>query len=238
MGAGSERRRRQRSGDDSCSGGGWQQWRQTMTAVDDNSMQDWVAAYEGDGQEQAARDGKDTEWQWRLRGWKMAAVDDNSGGWWQRWRWTTTMATADDNSSKQRQGRTTTACKIKQWTTRGKEENGQQTTTALEPTRQRAWKNKEIKFTQKDFFQQYGLSSWIFCSCRSTQWYLLDLSVLDSSKHEIKISIKLLDGTLLPFCILQAHHEIFPLLIPIKESNDVVASLKIVTTRLFFWSPR
>jgi hypothetical protein len=32
-----------------------------MTAVDDNSMQDWVAAYEGDGQEQAARDGKDTE---------------------------------------------------------------------------------------------------------------------------------------------------------------------------------
>jgi hypothetical protein len=33
-----------------------------MTAVDSNGMQDWVAAYEGDGQEQAARDGGDMEW--------------------------------------------------------------------------------------------------------------------------------------------------------------------------------
>jgi hypothetical protein len=31
---------------------------------------------------------------------------------------------------------------------------------------------------QKDFFQQYGLSGWIFCSRQNTQWYLLDLSVL------------------------------------------------------------
>ncbi len=40
------------------------------------------------------------------------------------------------------------------------------------------WKNIEIEFTHKDFFQQYGLSSWIFCPCKNTQWYLLDLSVL------------------------------------------------------------
>ncbi len=40
------------------------------------------------------------------------------------------------------------------------------------------WKEIEIQFTQKDFFQQYGLSSWIFCSHQNTQRYLLDLSVL------------------------------------------------------------
>jgi hypothetical protein len=33
-----------------------------MTVADDNGMQDWVAAYEGDGQERVARDGGDTEW--------------------------------------------------------------------------------------------------------------------------------------------------------------------------------
>jgi hypothetical protein len=39
-------------------------------------------------------------------------------------------------------------------------------------------KNKEIKFTQKEFFQRYGLSGWIFWSRKNIQWYLLDLSVL------------------------------------------------------------
>ncbi len=33
-----------------------------MTAADGNGMQDWVAAYEGHGQERAARDEGDTEW--------------------------------------------------------------------------------------------------------------------------------------------------------------------------------
>jgi hypothetical protein len=41
------------------------------------------------------------------------------------------------------------------------------------------WKEIEIEFTQKDFFQQYGLSGWIFCSRQNTQWYLLDLSFLN-----------------------------------------------------------
>jgi hypothetical protein len=40
------------------------------------------------------------------------------------------------------------------------------------------WKEIEIEFTQKDFFQQCGLFGWIFCSRQNTQWYLLDLSVL------------------------------------------------------------
>ncbi len=42
--------------------GGQQRQRQTMTAADNNGMQDWVADYEGDGQERAARDGGDMEW--------------------------------------------------------------------------------------------------------------------------------------------------------------------------------
>ncbi len=43
-------------------GDGQQRQRQTMTAADNNGMQDWAADYKGDGQERAARDGGDTEW--------------------------------------------------------------------------------------------------------------------------------------------------------------------------------
>ncbi len=176
--AGSERRQRQRSGDDGCGGGGQRQQRQTMTVTDSNDMQDWAAAYEGDRQEWAGRDGRDTEWWWRLRRWKIAAVDDDSGGQQQRQQQTTTTATKDNDSSKRQQRWTMTACKIGRRTMGGKEESGGQATTTLEPAGQRAWKNKEIEFTQKDFFQQFGLSGWIFCSRRNTQWYLLDSSVL------------------------------------------------------------
>ncbi len=42
--------------------GGLQRRRQTTTAADNKGMQDWAADYEGDGQEWAARDGRDTEW--------------------------------------------------------------------------------------------------------------------------------------------------------------------------------
>ncbi len=34
------------------------QWQMTM-AADDNGSQDWVAYYDGEGQEQAARDSRD-----------------------------------------------------------------------------------------------------------------------------------------------------------------------------------
>ncbi len=43
-------------------GNGRQRQRQTTTVADNNGMQDWVADYNGDGQERAARDGGDTEW--------------------------------------------------------------------------------------------------------------------------------------------------------------------------------
>jgi hypothetical protein len=42
--------------------GGQRQQRRAMTAADDNSMQNWVTDYKGEGQERAARDGGDTEW--------------------------------------------------------------------------------------------------------------------------------------------------------------------------------
>jgi hypothetical protein len=47
--------------EDGCSGQQWQRW--TTTAADDNDMQDWEVDYKVDGQEWAARDGRDTEWQ-------------------------------------------------------------------------------------------------------------------------------------------------------------------------------
>ncbi len=44
-------------------GGSRQRWQmRAATAAEDNSMQDWVADYEGDGQERVARDGGDMEW--------------------------------------------------------------------------------------------------------------------------------------------------------------------------------
>jgi hypothetical protein len=41
--------------EDGCSGRQWQ--RRTTTALDNNGMQDWLADYEGEGQERWARDG-------------------------------------------------------------------------------------------------------------------------------------------------------------------------------------
>jgi hypothetical protein len=49
---------------------------------------------------------------------------------------------------------------------------------ADKPSGQRARNNKETNFMQKDFFQQYGVSGWIFCSCQNSQCALLTLSVL------------------------------------------------------------
>jgi hypothetical protein len=49
---------------------------------------------------------------------------------------------------------------------------------ADKPAGQRAWNNKEIKFTQKDFFQWYGQSGWICCSRENSQCALFALSVL------------------------------------------------------------
>ncbi len=43
---------------DDYGNGGQQRWRMTM-AVDDNGLQDWAGDYDGEGQERAARDGRD-----------------------------------------------------------------------------------------------------------------------------------------------------------------------------------
>ncbi len=40
---------------------------------------------------------------------------------------------------------------------------------------------------QIDFFQRYGLSGWIFFSRQNTQWYLLDLSVLNNISDHLMI---------------------------------------------------
>jgi hypothetical protein len=55
---------------------------------------------------------------------------------------------------------------------------------------------KKIKFTQKDFFQQYSLYGWSFCSCQKQTPFFLDLSVLRIVLHTIvKFSEKLIPRT-------------------------------------------
>jgi hypothetical protein len=56
-----------------------------MKAADNNGMQDWAADFEGEGQEQAARDGRDSE-----------VVEDGGGG---RRRLRRKMKAADDKGS-------------------------------------------------------------------------------------------------------------------------------------------
>jgi hypothetical protein len=99
---------------------------------------------------------------------EMAATqignDGCSGGSWRQW--TLTVTDDDDGDGGQQQRRTTkavddkpltTACEIGQRTTRGKEENGRQTTTALDkrlispPGRERE-KIKKVSLHKKTFF--------------------------------------------------------------------------------------
>ncbi len=128
MREGIERQRKQRSGDAGC-GGGRQRWRtttarRTMIAAEGNCRQDWAADYNGEGQEWAAREGGDS-------GVAMmaAAAEDSGGG--RQWRRLMTTGMADNNSSRQKRQRMMTACEIERRTTRGKEESGRKTTTAL-----------------------------------------------------------------------------------------------------------
>jgi hypothetical protein len=97
----------------------------------------------------------------------MAAVDDDGSGR-QQQRMTTT-ATADDDCGERQRWRMTRARKIEWQTTRGKEESGRQTTTVLDkrlisPLGRECERIKKSSLRKKDFFQQYGLSGWIFCS--------------------------------------------------------------------------
>jgi hypothetical protein len=64
-----------------------------MTAVDDDSLQDWAANFDGEGGEWAARDGRDSRVA-MMAALKMAAPEESNGGG-QRW-W---MKAADDNGT-------------------------------------------------------------------------------------------------------------------------------------------
>jgi hypothetical protein len=86
--------------------------------------------------------------------------DGCGGGSWRQWtlkRRTTMTAMADDDSGGRRRRWMTTARKIGWWTMRGKEENGWQTTTALDkklispPGRERE-KIKNSSLCKKTFF--------------------------------------------------------------------------------------
>jgi hypothetical protein len=104
-----------------------------MVAEDDDT-QDWVADCDGEGQERAVRDGRDS-------GVAMmdAAAEYGSGR--QRWRRWARTAMADNDSGGQQKRRMTMARKIKRRSTRGEEEGGRQTTTALgQPGRERETK--------------------------------------------------------------------------------------------------
>jgi hypothetical protein len=104
----------------------------------------------------------------------MAAAAEDGGSRQQWWRRTTTAA--DDKG-----GWMMTAHEIERRTTRGKEESGRQTATPL-PLASRAEsvkQKKEIEFRKKDFFQQYSLSGWRFCSRLKQTILLLDLSVIN-----------------------------------------------------------
>jgi hypothetical protein len=97
-----------------------------------NGMQDWAAGYNGEGQEWAARDDRDS-------GVAMMAVAAEHGSGRRGWRWWAMTAMADDNSGGRQKRRMMTAPKIEWRTMRGEEEGRRQTTMALgQPGRQRA----------------------------------------------------------------------------------------------------
>jgi hypothetical protein len=132
--------------------------RTTATAIvaEDNTMQDWVADNDGEGQEQAAREGGDS-------GVAMMAVvaEDGRGG--RQWGWLTATAAADNHNGGRQRQQMMTACKIKWRTTRGKEESGQQTTTALgQLGRECEKKIKKSSLLKKIFFSNTVCTVGVF----------------------------------------------------------------------------
>ncbi len=80
-----------------------------------------------------------------------AATEYGSGG--RQWRPWTRTAIADDDSSGQQRWRMTMARKIERQTTRGEEEGGRQTTTALgQRGRESETKIKKLSLRKKTFF--------------------------------------------------------------------------------------
>jgi hypothetical protein len=95
----------------------------------------------------------------------MVAVDDDGDGGRRQRR---TMKAADDDGTRDR------AADYK-----GEGGEWAANNNGIRPAGQRIKnKNKDIEFTQKDFFQRYGLSGWSFRSRLKQTILLLDLSVL------------------------------------------------------------
>jgi hypothetical protein len=89
-----------------------------MTVADDNSMQDQVAEYDGEGKERAARDGG-----------RLQSGDDGCGS--GRWLRRTTTAMVDDKTAADDKGGGRQRHAIRRHTMGEREESGWQTTTAL-----------------------------------------------------------------------------------------------------------
>jgi hypothetical protein len=64
-------------------------------ATDDDSLQDLVADYDGEGRERGERDSRDSGVV-MMAATKMVAAEDSGGG--QQWRWRRTMAMDDDST--------------------------------------------------------------------------------------------------------------------------------------------
>jgi hypothetical protein len=116
------------------------------TVAEDDDTQDWAADWDGEGQERAVRDGRDS------RVVMMDAVAEYGGGG-QQWRRWARTAMADDDSGRQQRRRMMRASKIKQQTTRGEEDGRRQTTMALgQLGRERETKIKKLSLCKKTFF--------------------------------------------------------------------------------------
>jgi hypothetical protein len=117
------------------------------------------------------------------RRWKQQSGNDGCGG--KRWQQWTTMALVEDSSNGGRQQRQTTKAAdddgIQDQATDYEGEGGERAgnNNALgQRSRERETKIKKSSLRKKDFFQQYGLSGWSFCSRQKPTILLLDLSVL------------------------------------------------------------
>jgi hypothetical protein len=126
-------------------GGGQQRRRWTTITAENNGLQDWVAGYNGEGQERVVRKGQDSIVA------MMAAGAEDGGGkqQWQQWK---TTVTADYDSGRQKRRQMMMAGEIKWRTKRGKEESGWQTTTALGPPGREHEKVKKLGLCKKTFF--------------------------------------------------------------------------------------
>jgi hypothetical protein len=116
-----------------------------MIAAEDNGMQDWAADYNGEGQERAVREDRDS-------GVGMMAAAAEDGGGRQQWRQWTRTAMGDGDSGGRQRRQMMMAHKIERRTTRGKEESGRQITTALgQLGREHETKINKLSLRKKSF---------------------------------------------------------------------------------------